>query len=376
MNLGRYLKKLLLENETVIIPGLGAFISEYNPAQIDEVTGEILPPSKTFRFDRRIKNNDGVLSGYIASLEQILPSEALKKIDIEKEDILFRLDKGEAVSLGTLGKLTMDATGEINFTSDLKENYLLDSYGLGPVSLSDRPAESPSEEQSAEVLPDHFPENRTETSDIPPIIPSEPAPPAYIPNRKKWWIRVVTILLIAAIGIYLIFRPSQKNQTGPMAVKVEPVDPGYRQQQSPDSILADTAPDDTLRVKDDPYKTGLSDTISAYDDNTMETPGHAPVSADSQAVSRESDTISFETIEPDTTKFYLIGGSFKHRENAHTFFQQMKSRGYDSFHMTKEGNFYIVGIGIYDTEGKAFRAQKDFIDRYPDSGAWVLMPGK
>ncbi len=52
----------------------------------------------------------------------------------------------------------------------------------------------------------------------------------------------------------------------------------------------------------------------------------------------------------------------------------MKERGYEPFHLEKQGNFYIVGIGIYETESEAFIAQASFLDKYPDSGAWIMIP--
>ena len=51
MNIGKYVHELLLENDTVIIPGFGAFISNYKPAEIDEETNELKPPAKEVTFN-------------------------------------------------------------------------------------------------------------------------------------------------------------------------------------------------------------------------------------------------------------------------------------------------------------------------------------
>jgi len=29
---------------------------------------------------------------------------------------------------------------------------------------------------------------------------------------------------------------------------------------------------------------------------------------------------------------------------------------------------------MYETEGEAFSAQADFLEKYPDSGAWIFVP--
>jgi hypothetical protein len=79
-------------------------------------------------------------------------------------------------------------------------------------------------------------------------------------------------------------------------------------------------------------------------------------------------------IEPDTTKFYVIGGSFENAENAEKYLQRMKKEGYAPFHLGKHGSFYLVGLEIHDNEIEAYGAQYNFLDKYPDSGVWVFIP--
>ncbi|MFW6246427.1 MAG: hypothetical protein ACOC13_03130, partial [Tangfeifania sp.] len=108
MKLGKYIQLLLPEYETVIIPGLGAFMSTYKPAEIDKESGEINPPSKTVIFNQKIRNNDGLLVATIAEKEGISHFEALQKIETERENILYQLDKGEKVILEKIGELQYD----------------------------------------------------------------------------------------------------------------------------------------------------------------------------------------------------------------------------------------------------------------------------
>jgi hypothetical protein len=79
-------------------------------------------------------------------------------------------------------------------------------------------------------------------------------------------------------------------------------------------------------------------------------------------------------IQPEPTKFYLIGGSFIDAENAEKYFQRMKNQGYDPFHLGKQGSFFLVGLEIHDNEIEAYGAQYNFLDKYPDSGVWVFIP--
>ena len=87
MRIDKYIKELLLENETVIIPGFGAFISTYKPAEINKENDTIKPPSKEISFNQNIRNNDGLLVGHVADAQGISHFDALK--EIEKETLVI-----------------------------------------------------------------------------------------------------------------------------------------------------------------------------------------------------------------------------------------------------------------------------------------------
>ena len=91
MEITAYIKELLVENDYVIIPGLGAFVAGYKPAHTDDTQESILPPSKEVTFNRKLKNNDGLLVGTIASEEGISRFDALKKVEEFRENIQYRI---------------------------------------------------------------------------------------------------------------------------------------------------------------------------------------------------------------------------------------------------------------------------------------------
>ena len=103
LNLSNFIYSLLLENDTVIIPGFGAFVSTYKPAVILE--NEIKPPSKEISFTQKIKNNDGMLAEIIARKAKISQSYAMKRIEKAHENMLYELDKGETVIIENIGTL-------------------------------------------------------------------------------------------------------------------------------------------------------------------------------------------------------------------------------------------------------------------------------
>lgn len=347
MKLGKYIRQLLAENEIVIIPGFGAFISAYKPAEIKEESEEITPPSKEISFNEKIKNNDGLLVGFIAKNEQISMQEALGKVELERDEILYQLDKGEKVVLEGTGALFYNENRELDFEPANETNLLLDAFGLGNESLKDEPEIIP-EEKPEELPVAGFTAGNESVSE--PEKEPEPASagaetyskePPHQKKRNWLWFFLLLIPLIAA-GIYIFVLKETETPT-PVEIKTEPPvneEPLILTTDSTDSILTDTVP------------LPVTDSVT-FDEFTI-------------------DSINYT--EPDTSKFYLIGGSFNDAKNAEKYLKKMKQKGFNPFHLGKQGSFFLVGLEIHDNEIEAYGAQYNFLDKYPDSGVWVFIP--
>src|SRR5512136_2737677 len=66
MDIGKYIKELLLLHDCVILPGLGGFVANYRSAEINEKLKIISPPSKSILFNRNLSHNDGLLIVHIS----------------------------------------------------------------------------------------------------------------------------------------------------------------------------------------------------------------------------------------------------------------------------------------------------------------------
>jgi nucleoid DNA-binding protein len=334
MNLGNYIQQLLPENETVIIPGFGAFISEYQPAQIDEPSGKITPPSKTVIFNSNIKNNDGLLVNEVSRREQISVQDALKRIEETREEIFYQLDKGEKVTIENTGTLFYDENRKIQFEYSGEMNLMPDTFGLETTSLKDGSKEK-AEEKSEQPAPEAKKPEPVESG-----IPREPQSAEPPGKKKKGWIWLLLLLIpLIAAGVYFLQKEKEEPQK-PVEVKIRPVE----KEEQPVQIADTTVRDSVVIPQPDTLKT--EELITNYADY----------------------------MEPDTTKFYVIGGSFENAENAEKYLQRMKKEGYSPFHLGKHGSFYLVGLEIHDNEIEAYGAQYNFLDKYPDSGVWVFIP--
>ena len=302
--LGQYIKKLLPENDTVIIPGFGAFVSKYKPSEINSETGEITPPSKEFFFHRQVRNDDGLLVGYIAKNESLSRSNASKIIKKECESIIYRLDGGEKVRLEEVGEFYLNENNEIQFEPQFKENLLLDSFGLEPVNII---------------------EENIETE---PVTTSSPEV-----EKKTGRLWYLLLIIPFAVAVFFVYGNRQNK------VKV---------QENHQNL---EMPEETANA--------------IYDIDSMQV-----LATDSVEI-KEQETNATEPVLNDSARFYLVGGSFMDIKNAEKYIEQFNTEGYEPFYIGQTGSFHLVGIGRYNTKQEAFRAQKDYTWKKPDSGVWV-----
>ena len=91
IELERHIEILLLDNDCVIVPGLGGFTAHHVEARYDEADGVFLPPLRTLGFNPQLKINDSLLvQSYIEAYDISYP-EALRRIESEVDELCQRL---------------------------------------------------------------------------------------------------------------------------------------------------------------------------------------------------------------------------------------------------------------------------------------------
>ena len=107
IELSQHIEVLLLENDCVIVPGLGGFVAHYTPAiQVEE--NMFLPPTRTIGFNPQLKLNDGLLVQSYMAVYDTNFSDASKIVEDEVSELIIMLHKE--------GKVDLDNVGEIRYT--------------------------------------------------------------------------------------------------------------------------------------------------------------------------------------------------------------------------------------------------------------------
>ena len=113
--LDRHIEILLLENDCVIVPGLGGFVAHHVSARYDEQDSLFLPPYRTLGFNAQLTMNDSLLAqSYVDAYDMSYP-EALRQIENEVNEIYHTLENEGFVELSDLGKLATNSEGKLEF---------------------------------------------------------------------------------------------------------------------------------------------------------------------------------------------------------------------------------------------------------------------
>ncbi len=379
LNLSTFIYSLLLENETVIIPGFGAFVSNYKPAEINE--NEIKPPSKEISFTQKIKNNDGMLAEIIARKAKISQSYTMKRIEKARENMLYELDKGETVIIENIGTLVYNENNEIQFSPFQNENMLLDSFGFETISTEDSIQKTDEIESKSNVIAESKEQagGKEKIDEIEPVSVSEQieeetekkveavisptdeikdelgkkeiSEKVQIPElknagklekqeekKKMGWYWYLLILIPIFIGGF--FMINNKSKTNESLIEIE-----ESSNIQPQNIQSETVVQ--------------SDSVENNSTESIETEAALNVTAESK-------------LSNGTSKFYIVGGGFKDEENLEKYILKLKGQGINGFNLGQTGKLYLVGIDSFDNETDAQELLNKLVKEYPGWNLWIF----
>lgn len=123
-------KELLLEEDCVVIPDFGGFVSSYRSAINEPSKNILLPPGKHISFNSKLSNNDGLLAKSISEKLGITYKEALESIEIRVEFWRKELETKHYLEFENLGSFILNKEGNLVFEQFNETNFLDTSFGL------------------------------------------------------------------------------------------------------------------------------------------------------------------------------------------------------------------------------------------------------
>jgi|GEM_PF-1527409 len=135
MDIAAHIGNLVLEHECVIIPGLGAFLTNFHSSEIHPEQHSILPPSRKLVFNAQLNTNDGLLAHYLAQRLSVSYKTSLQLLGLFVTYCKRDLAAGKQISFGELGVLDLNSSHKLEFYPNTSVNYNEDAFGLKPLPL-------------------------------------------------------------------------------------------------------------------------------------------------------------------------------------------------------------------------------------------------
>ena len=369
MALESHLRTLLYDNDCVVIPAFGGFLTRYKSAHIHPIQGTVVPPSKMLTFNRKLVANDGLLAQEIQRAEGGTMDEAYVRLQHRVSQMEADLAELKRVELQGIGVVYTDQEGNYRFSPTGDLNFLTESFGLSPVVLhAPMEVEVPVEEVEEDTRP------------VVHLKPLEPAPEqeetlvvaAAAPkqkSRKRRWVAAAIVLPLLAAGAYTM------RDHIPVNGQVFGISPS-----SPAVVKSDFGPrfaEEDIRfnypVEDNRIAAiaasnpGLSSIYFDFVANEMSPSGvHVNLSE-----AQVADAVSTATHIPTTAAnvassksgslklFFVVGGAFSRKSNAEGMAKKLQDKGFDAYVFGKHRGLHMVCYGSYTNEASARMALKE-----------------
>jgi cell division septation protein DedD/nucleoid DNA-binding protein len=343
MDISVYLIELLRMHDCVIVPDLGGFVTNYRPAEMDLAGNSFNPPRKEIIFSAMLKKNDGLLATHISESEKIGYLDARLMISEFVEESQSRLENGETIVLPLIGSLKYDRNEKLIFEPELKENLLLDAYGLEGFQFPQL------------KHPDIFISKK-------PLRDKEAVRPVFNTRKVKTFAIAIPLLLaLIAIPVkkemmnnYKLF-DYQISVTAPLNLKqavTSIMDQPASELSKPASATVKPA-EENKPASADIKKESVSTTPVLAIETDRKNPTESPV------------------VTPLHEKYHIIGGCFKMKENAEKQMSHLRSEGFKSMLSQAPSGNYIVTVQSYADKNEAALALKNLRNQEPEAGYWM-----
>ena len=178
--IGRHIEFLVRYNDCVIIPGLGAFISQHQSAIVEE-GGLLLPPTRRLGFNPSLIHDDGLLASSIVRKNGVSYDVAKKQIASEVDAMRHQLNVHGEIALSNIGLFRKNEEGVMVFEPFIKSSAMFGYSNLPTINIrpikSNKENKNPIEKQQKDTI--------------------------YLPIRRSWTRVAASIAIVLGLGLVL-----------------------------------------------------------------------------------------------------------------------------------------------------------------------------
>lgn len=361
-NIEKIISELLYNNDCVIVPGFGGFVTVYKPATILPKQHVMLPPSREIGFNKKLVNNDGLLANEIAMKKGLTFDQTLQIIQERVAFYQSELTKVKRLEITNIGVLYVDKDDNYRFMPDESKNFLKKSFGLNKIYL-DKVAAKKEEIASHET---------THETKVIPIKKEEKKPVAW---RKIAGVAAMALFLLG--GYWLGSKMDESNTSLAMLNpfsehKKNTITTNYQKDKnrvdwknntdkeeiSLDEVINNTnnptvkysfidGINDGLIIRTDKDK--ITPTSSEKNENTSEKV--EVIKSATNTVNTASATTKNDAESP--YNYYIVAGAFQERINADKLVNKLKKKGFNAHIFAKKNKLNYVCFDGYASKSEA-----------------------
>lgn len=372
IELAKHIEVLLLENDCVIVPGLGGFIAHDRSCVYNEDTGEFCPPARTIGFNPQLVMNDGLLvQSYMQAYNTDFP-DATRKIEKlvqkQKEDI-YRYGH---IYLNNVGTLYYNMNGVYEFEPEANGFFTPSLYGLQGFTFPKlSPENVPQEKPLVEYAMPRTVKTSTRRSSF---------------HYRRWSKNIVAIA--AAILLFFLFSIPVENtylddaeyaslgSTGlfdaiknhSMASSIITVSPSVQQQEKKQKTVKKQSVKNNINTLK-PVAVKIEKVAAA----PSAKPAAHVVKDVKQPVEKKTPAAN-KVPQKATTKAdsYIIVASLATNSDAMQVVKQMQQKGYKEAQILESDGRFRVAINRYTNQTDAYKQIKELKKNADFASAWVL----
>ena len=350
-----HIKELLFEQDCVVIPEFGGFVTNFDCAKIDGSNRYITPPQKWLAFNSLLKNDDGLLSNYIAREEQITREQANLKVKSFVENTKRYINFDKTYQIDGLGVFSQNEENKIQFQPQTS-NFYSESFGMENIFLK-KSINFQNELQVVQkpvIVSDTTVQQVFATQDREPTVEIWEEEEDFSSTRKRRFSRVLPSNVL----------PYVYGIVG-MAIFASSI---YFYDNSKVNLSS-------LNL----FKSSSSMTppiVKTVDEFKAEATPITPANVETKAFENEkvvTETPVLATINNSEKRFFIITGSFGSKKNARSLLNKLKSKGFEDasiIYPNDNEKLIKVSAGGFNNESEADQ-QATIVAQAINQDTWI-----
>lgn len=360
IELERHIEILLLNNDCVIVPGLGGFMAHHVDASYDEEEEQFLPPLRTLGFNPQLTMNDSLLvQSYIEAYDLSYP-EALRRIEGEVVELKQHLENEGSYDLNDIGLLCLNSEGHYEFEPCEAGILTPALYGLSSLSMPLLDEKRKHKQATVVPIEEKPAEERSTEAETPDVeeevieVEEQEAEERSI-SIKLSLIRNVAAVAAAIICFFFITSPISNSQ---MAGEVQQSSVFHISTMKTKLVIAQEKANESAVEEQAAEEDSVANAQEEPSDSIVETPKQ-----------EEPAKVSTEEVADDC--YVIVLASQISKKNAAAFVDKLHNEGFKEARTYTNNNMVRVVYGSYATDDEAHDSLKSLRSNRDFREGWV-----